>query len=68
MDNHFDQAALRAHLKGIEQKLAEVPEETLLQAKRQLEIEVHNAKVDEAKRERKAMKRFLRMQRLKKKV
>jgi hypothetical protein len=62
MHPNIDQAALEAHLKQIEQNLQNVPESVLADAKRRQDIEAHNAQVEQAKRRKKTIKRFLRAQ------
>jgi hypothetical protein len=59
---NIDPAALQAHLAKIEQNLQEVPEAVLMEAKRRQDIADYNAQIEQAKRRKKTIKRFLRAQ------
>ena len=55
----IDKDAASAYMAKIEQNLAALPEAVLLEAKRRMEIEKHNADVDAKKLRKKQMKKWI---------
>lgn len=64
MDNNFDQAALTAHLRQLEQNIASAPAHILEQVHHAQQIEAHNAQIDKQKAERKKLRTVARQARI----